>query len=42
VIQYLAADREDPTILRAKATPNGIRGYLIGKRGPSWRTWRSC
>jgi ABC-2 type transport system permease protein len=31
VIQYLAADREDGTLLRAKATPNGIRGYLIGK-----------
>ncbi len=30
-IQYLAADREDGTLLRAKATPNGIRGYLIGK-----------
>jgi ABC-2 type transport system permease protein len=31
VIQYLAADREDGTVLRAKATPNGIPGYLIGK-----------
>src|SRR5260370_29153058 len=31
VIQYLVADREDGTLLRAKATPNGIRGYLIGK-----------
>jgi ABC-2 type transport system permease protein len=31
VIQYLTADREDGTLLRAKATPNGIRGYLIGK-----------
>jgi ABC-2 type transport system permease protein len=30
-IQYLSADREDGTLLRAKATPNGIRGYLIGK-----------
>jgi ABC-2 type transport system permease protein len=30
-IQYLAADREDGTLLRAKATPNGIRAYLIGK-----------
>ncbi|MFI5272825.1 MAG: ABC transporter permease [Ktedonobacterales bacterium] len=30
-IQYLAADREDGTLLRAKAIPNGIRGYLIGK-----------
>jgi ABC-2 type transport system permease protein len=31
VIQYLSADREDGTLLRAKATPNGIRGYLVGK-----------
>jgi ABC-2 type transport system permease protein len=31
VIQYLSADREDGTLLRAKATPHGIRGYLIGK-----------
>ncbi|WP_113718258.1 ABC transporter permease [Arthrobacter dokdonensis] len=31
IIQYLSADREDGTLLRAKATPNGIRGYLIGK-----------
>jgi ABC-2 type transport system permease protein len=30
-IQYLSADREDGTLLRAKATPNGIRSYLIGK-----------
>jgi len=30
-IQYLSADREDGTLLRAKATPNGIRGYLVGK-----------
>ena len=30
-VQQLAADREDGTLLRAKATPNGIRGYLIGK-----------
>jgi ABC-2 type transport system permease protein len=29
--QYLAADREDGTLLRAKATPGGIRGYLTGK-----------
>ncbi|QLY30902.1 ABC transporter permease [Nocardia huaxiensis] len=29
--QYLAVDREDGTLLRAKATPNGMRGYLIGK-----------
>ena len=31
VVQQLTADREDGTLLRAKATPNGIRGYLIGK-----------
>ncbi|MGI8688375.1 MAG: ABC transporter permease [Thermomicrobiales bacterium] len=31
VIQYLSAEREDGTLLRAKATPNGIRGYFIGK-----------
>lgn len=31
VIQYLSADREDGTLLRAKATPDGMRGYLIGK-----------
>jgi len=30
-VQQLAADREDGTLLRAKATPHGIRGYLIGK-----------
>jgi ABC-2 type transport system permease protein len=30
-IQYLAADREDGTLLRAKATPNGIAGYFIAK-----------
>lgn len=29
--QLLTADREDGTLLRAKATPNGMRGYLIGK-----------
>ncbi|MFB9687841.1 ABC transporter permease [Amycolatopsis plumensis] len=28
---YLAVDREDGTLLRAKATPNGMLGYLIGK-----------
>src|SRR4051812_43720603 len=27
----IAADREDGTLLRAKATPNGMLGYLIGK-----------
>jgi ABC-2 type transport system permease protein len=31
VVQYLAAEREDGTLLRAKAIPNGIRGYLTGK-----------
>jgi ABC-2 type transport system permease protein len=31
IVQHLAADREDGTLLRAKATPDGIRGYLIGK-----------
>lgn len=31
VVQYLSAEREDGTLLRAKAIPNGIRGYLIGK-----------
>ncbi|MGW5722107.1 ABC transporter permease [Amycolatopsis sp. NPDC003865] len=28
---YLAIDREDGTLLRAKATPNGMFGYLVGK-----------
>lgn len=27
----LAADREDGTLLRAKAIPNGMLGYLVGK-----------
>jgi ABC-2 type transport system permease protein len=27
----IAIDREDGTLLRAKATPNGMLGYLIGK-----------
>jgi ABC-2 type transport system permease protein len=31
VVQYLAAEREDGTLLRAKAIPDGIRGYFIGK-----------
>jgi ABC-2 type transport system permease protein len=30
-VQHLTADREDGTLLRAKAIPDGIRGYLIGK-----------
>lgn len=29
--QVLTADREDGTLLRAKATPYGVRGYLVGK-----------
>lgn len=29
--QYITADREDGTLLRAKATPNGMLGYLVGK-----------
>jgi len=31
VIQGLAADREDGTLLRAKATPGGIASYLLAK-----------
>src|SRR5688572_4955324 len=27
----IAADLEDGTLLRAKATPNGMLGYLVGK-----------
>jgi ABC-2 type transport system permease protein len=29
--QLLTADREDGTLLRAKATPNGMLTYLVGK-----------
>jgi ABC-2 type transport system permease protein len=29
--QQLVADREDGTLLRAKAVPNGMLGYLVGK-----------
>jgi len=29
--QLLTVDREDGTLLRAKATPNGMAGYLVGK-----------
>jgi ABC-2 type transport system permease protein len=29
--QLLTADREDGTLLRAKATPNGMQGYMVGK-----------
>jgi ABC-2 type transport system permease protein len=31
IAQFLVVDREDGTLLRAKATPNGMVGYLIGK-----------
>lgn len=31
VVQQLTADREDGTLLRAKAIPDGVRGYLLGK-----------
>jgi ABC-2 type transport system permease protein len=31
VMQYLAVDREDGTLLRAKTLPGGIAGYLVGK-----------
>jgi ABC-2 type transport system permease protein len=31
MVQYLSADREDGTLLRARATPGGIAGYLAGK-----------
>ncbi|MFX0574211.1 ABC transporter permease [Nocardia nepalensis] len=31
IAQMLAMDRQDGTLLRAKATPNGMVGYLIGK-----------
>jgi ABC-2 type transport system permease protein len=31
MVQNLAADREDGTLLRAKAIPDGVRGYLTGK-----------
>jgi ABC-2 type transport system permease protein len=31
VAQLLVVEREDGTLLRAKATPNGMAGYLIGK-----------
>jgi ABC-2 type transport system permease protein len=31
VAQLLLVDREDGTLLRAKATPNGMSGYLVGK-----------
>jgi ABC-2 type transport system permease protein len=29
--QTLTADREDGTLLRAKATPDGVRAYLVGR-----------
>ncbi|MCA1655954.1 MAG: ABC transporter permease [Pseudonocardiaceae bacterium] len=31
LMMALAVEREDGTLLRAKATPNGMLGYLIGK-----------
>ncbi|MET4157503.1 ABC transporter permease [Agromyces sp. PvR057] len=31
VVQQLAADREDGSLLRAKITPDGIPAYLVGK-----------
>ncbi|WUI00533.1 ABC transporter permease [Spirillospora sp. NBC_00431] len=31
VTQYLTAEREDGTLLRAKATPHGIQAYYVGK-----------
>jgi ABC-2 type transport system permease protein len=31
VAQLLVLDREDGTLLRAKATPNGMAGYFVGK-----------
>ncbi|GAA1947324.1 ABC transporter permease [Agromyces allii] len=31
VVQQLAADREDGSLLRARITPNGIPAYLVGK-----------
>ncbi|MBK9474677.1 MAG: ABC transporter permease [Tetrasphaera sp.] len=31
MVQYLAADRDDGTLLRARSTPLGIPAYLIGK-----------
>jgi ABC-2 type transport system permease protein len=30
-VASITADREDGTLLRAKATPNGMLGYLLGK-----------
>jgi ABC-2 type transport system permease protein len=31
VVQHLSAEREDGTLLRARATPHGIGAYFIGK-----------
>ncbi|GAB2625172.1 transport permease protein [Paractinoplanes abujensis] len=31
IAQYLVVEREDGTLLRAKAIPNGMTGYLVGK-----------
>ncbi|WP_421734746.1 ABC transporter permease [Cellulomonas sp.] len=30
-VQHVSADREDGTVLRARAVPGGIRGYLVGQ-----------
>ncbi|MGW4364690.1 ABC transporter permease [Nocardia takedensis] len=35
ITQYLVLDREDGTLLRAKAVPNGMLGYLVGRIGTS-------
>ncbi|MBH0778680.1 ABC transporter permease [Nocardia sp. NEAU-351] len=35
IAQFLVLDREDGTLLRAKAVPNGMVGYFIGKIGTS-------
>ena len=33
IAEVLALDREDGTLLRAKAIPNGMLGYFVGKIG---------
>jgi ABC-2 type transport system permease protein len=35
MVGYLPADREDGTLLRARATPHGIAGYLTGRLATS-------
>ena len=37
--QQLVVEREDGTLLRAKATPNGMLGYLVGKIIADRRRW---